>query len=247
MVDRPTANDRPTDRATSFDGLAELAEARRLTRVPPPVDQAGQDERPQTAAAAQGGSSGAGAAPFQFRLRTILLVMVAASFLFAGMQVIGPAWSAVLTWFLVLALVHVIANFWGTRVAPGATQQGLDDEGPDSHAPQHDRRERAASAAVGAVRLSENARPGWPMFVVTAAGALVGGTLGGVSLVLLCLDQAGYAGVLVGTVSAAIVGGFLGFLTSTFAQIALRAWNEAVCGAAPPPPGRPATNSAETQ
>jgi len=138
-------------------------------------------------------------------------------------------------------VAHVTANFWGTRIAPGATQQGIDDDAPDSHGSHQDRRDRAASAAVGAVRLSESARPGWPMFVVTAAGALVGGALGGVSLSLLSLDQAGYTGVIVGTVSAAIVGGFFGFLTSTFAQIALRAWNEAVHGASPPPTGRQKT------
>lgn len=161
--------------------------------------------------------------------------MAAASGLFAVMHFVGAVWSAILVWFLVLVLAHVTANFWGTRIAPGETQHSLDEEGRNNRALQDGRDGRTSSAVVGAVRLSESARPGWPMFVVTAAGALIGGTLGGVSLFLLSLDQAGYTGVMVGTLSAAIVGGFLGFLTSTFAQIALRAWNEAVCGAPPVP------------
>ncbi len=231
-------NDQPTDRATSFEGLAELAQTRRLTRATPAVGQAEQDEQPQAAATPDAAPRVGHPAPFQFRLRTMFWLIVAASGLFAVMQFIGAVWSAILVWFLVLVLAHVTANFWATRIAPGATQQGLTEQGPERCGSQHDQHERAASAAVGAVRLSESTRPGWPMFVVTGAGVLVGGTLGGVSLALLSLDQAGYTGVIVGTVSAAIVGGFLGFLTSTFAQIALRAWNEAVCGTTPPPPGR---------
>jgi hypothetical protein len=165
----------------------------------------------------------------------MLWLVVAASGLFAVMQFIGAVWSAILLWFLVLVLAHVTANFWGTRIAPGATEHGLDEEGTDrSHNGQG---EHVANAAIGAVRLSESVRPGWPMFVVTAAGALIGGTLGGVSLSLLSLEQAGYTGVMVGTLSAAVVGGFLGFLTSTFSQIALRAWNEAVGGTASQPAG----------
>jgi hypothetical protein len=68
------------------------------------------------------------------------------------------------------------------------------------------------------------------MLLATTIGAILGGTLGSVALVLLSLDQAGYTGVIVGTISAAAVGGFLGFLTSSFAEIALRAWREAISG-----------------
>jgi hypothetical protein len=233
-VDRPTVNEnRP---AAAFDGLAQLAEARRLTRAPETCEQA-ETVAGEVASTARGGSP----APLQFRLRTIFWLMVAAGTLFAVMQLIGAVWSAILVWFLVLVLAHVTANFWGTRIAPGQTQHGLEEEGRHERALRDVRGERAASVAVGAVRLSESARPGWPMFLVTGVGALVGGTLGGVSLFLLSLEQAGYTGVIVGTLSAAVVGGFLGFLTSTFAQIALRAWNEAVCGAPPPVAGEQKT------
>ncbi|MGH6741570.1 MAG: hypothetical protein ACREDY_21520, partial [Bradyrhizobium sp.] len=141
---------------------------------------------------------------------------------------VGVVWSAVLVWFLILVLAHVTANFWGTRVAPGAGLACPVDDEPDS---QGSRNNLVVGPTVGAVRLSESARPGWPMFVVTALGAVVGGCIGGVALVLLSFERAGYTGVVVGTLSAAVVGGFLGFLTSTFAEIALRAWSEAVCGA----------------
>lgn len=146
--------------------------------------------------------------------------------LFAVMHVIGPVWSAILVWFLLLAIAHVTANFWGTRIAPRESRAPAADSQPDSATPV-----RQSTAATGAVRLSESRRPGWPMLVTTVVGVLVGGTLGSVALVFLCFDGAGYAGVTVGTVSAAVVGGFLGFLTSSFAEIALRAWKEALSGA----------------
>jgi hypothetical protein len=74
------------------------------------------------------------------------------------------------------------------------------------------------------------------MFVVTGMGSLIGGLIGGLALALLSFERAGYTGIIVGTISAAMVGGFLGFLTSTFAEIALRAWKEALGGAAAAPP-----------
>ena len=234
-MDRPTLNDPLSDNATPFDGLAQLAEARRLTRPPVAGQTSEASEHAGAARSTEKAAMSHGDAPFQFRLRTMLWLVVAASGLFAVMQAVmqffGAVWLAILLWFLVLVVAHVTANFWGTRIAPGASQQNLDEEGPNNRLSQLGH----GHAAVGAVRLSESTRPGWPMFVFTAVGALMGGVLGGASLSLLSFERAGYTGVIVGTVSAAIVGGFLGFLTSTFAEIALRAWNEAVHGAGSAP------------
>lgn len=160
----------------------------------------------------------------------MFVLVAAAGGLFAVMQVVGAVWSAILTWFLILIVAHITANFWGTRVAPAVSQFRPPEDDPVG---QRSQRERVELSTTGAVRLSESARPGWPMYVVTVVGAIVGGCIGCTALVLLSLERAGYTGVIVGTVSASIVGGFLGFLTSTFAEIGLRAWNEAVRGAPP--------------
>lgn len=208
--------------ALESGGLAELAQARRRTR---------SGEEASVVAACQGPSTEPTAGmPFQFRLRSMLLLVAAVSGLLAIMQLIGAVWSAILVWFLLLVLAHVTANFWGTHVAPSAGRRPSDGGEPDGlieHGPSR------SAPVIGAVRLSESLRPGWPMFVATATGAVVGGTLGSVALFLLNFDRAGYAGVAVGSISAAIVGGFLGFLTSSFVSIGLRAWKEALSGASP--------------
>ena len=207
--------------ALESGGLAELAQARRRTRA---------GEEALVVAPCQGPSAEPSAGiPFQFRLRSMLMLVAALSGLLAIMQLIGAVWSAILVWFLLLVLAHVTANFWGTHVAPSAGRRPSDGE-PDgliATGPSH------SASVIGAVRLSESLRPGWPMFAITATGAVVGGTLGSIALFLLNFDQAGYAGVAVGSISAAIVGGFLGFLTSSFVSIGLRAWKEALSGAAP--------------
>jgi hypothetical protein len=212
------------DRVIPSDGLAELANARRLCRTAP-VEPANANLAP-----AAPSRLSEPVLPFQFRLRTMFVLVAAACGLFAVMQVVGAVWSAILVWFLILIVAHVTANFWGTRVAPAAGQfRPLEQE------LDHERlqREGVGVSATGAVRLSESSLPGWPMYVVTIIGAVVGGCIGGTALVLLSFERAGYTGVVVGTVSASVVGGFLGFLTSTFAEIGLRAWNEAVCGTPP--------------
>lgn len=201
-------------------GLAQLAEVKRTARAVPPVATTGTEENVAFPAEAA-----AGRLPWQFRLRTMLALVAGLSGLFAVMHVIGAVWSAMLVWFLILALAHVTANFWGTRIAPCESRSPVSDLPPDSAGPANQ-----TVTATGAVRLSESRRPGWPMLIITAVGALAGGTLGCTALVLICLDRAGYAGVILGTASAAVVGGFLGYLTSSFAVIALRAWKEALSG-----------------
>ena len=210
-----------SDHLSEPDGLAQLAQLRRSTRssVPAATDATAAELCRQDVA-------DVAASQFQFRLRTMLGLVAALCGLFAIMQFIGAVWSAILVWFLLLVIAHVTANFWGTRVAPRVGHQHLDESEPEARVALPAR----PTGAPAAVRLSESLRPGWPMLVATTVGAVVGGTLGSVALVLLSLDRAGYAGVVVGSVSAAAVGGFLGFLTSSFAEIALRAWKEAVSG-----------------
>ncbi|HET6882307.1 MAG TPA: hypothetical protein VFI31_19235 [Pirellulales bacterium] len=211
------------DQLNAADGLAQLAHAKRATRPinAPAADDCANDASGTVSPAAM---SPVQFGPVQFGLRTLFLLVAALCGLFAVMHFIGFVWSTILVWVLLLIIAHVTANFWGTRVAPRACKHPADEtEAPGKVGPR-------VSVARGAVRLSESLRPGWPMFVATSLGAITGGSLGGTALALLSLDRAGYAGVVVGTVSAAAVGGFLGFLTSSFAEIALRAWKEAVAG-----------------
>jgi hypothetical protein len=65
------------------------------------------------------------------------------------------------------------------------------------------------------------------MFIASTAGAILAGS--GATLVLsrLQLDEAGYSGVVVGGLSAAVIGGLIGFLASSFLAVFLAAWGQA--------------------
>ncbi len=105
------------------------------------------------------------------------------------------------------------------------------------------RRERARSMSRGrsAVRrrFSLSARQtaaraqalGWTGIAAGAVCALAGGVLG--TTVLLWLvgwGEIGYPSLIVGGVSGTVIGGFVGFLASSFLEVALRAWSEALNG-----------------
>lgn len=156
------------------------------------------------------------------------------SVLFAIMGVVGPVWSTFLVWFLLLVAAHVSGAVWGTRKA----LRRIENDEHDRRAPGWPSSDAATVAGVSAdgarlpgscrgTRLRESTRLGWPMIVTTAIGIVGGGALGA-TLLWLSLGGAGYTGVVLGSLSSAVVGGFLGFLTSSFFAVALNAWREAV-------------------
>ena len=172
--------------------------------------------------------------PFQFGLRALFVATACLGALFAAMNVVGPVWSTILVWFLILASLHVVANAWGSRGWRRGDETELDEvvaTGLHVHPP----------AVAPATHLRETTRLGWKMFVATTAGAALAGTLGAGCLACLDPDQVGYVAIAVGGVSAAVVGGFFGFLASSFLEVAGQAWREAVHGR----PAAPALEAGE--
>ena len=163
--------------------------------------------------------------PFQFGLRAMFLAMACLSALFATISVVGPMWSTILVWFLVLAAAHVVGNRWGSQ---GWTIGAADEEA------ELDGRPLAAAtippAETPATRLREATKLGRLMPLAASGGATAGGSIGVAFLVWLGFEQVGYAGIAVGGASAAVVGALLGFLASSFVSVARGAWQEAVEG-----------------
>ncbi len=170
----------------------------------------------------------AASGPFQFGLRALFLATACLSALFAVMTFIGPMWSTVLIWFLLLASLHVVANAWGTR---GWRRDG---ESADDESELPGELYRLAGSRPHGVapptRLQESTRLGWTMLAATSAGATLAGGLGAGGLACLASDKVGWIALVVGGISAAVVGGFFGFLASSFLEVAGRAWREAVRG-----------------
>jgi hypothetical protein len=164
--------------------------------------------------------------PFQFGLRALFASVAGLCGLFALMDVVGFPWSVVLAWFALLGFAHVAANAWGTKAARRRPSDRPGRGGPGCVAT-----ERALVQSV--IQLRGNKRPGRSMVAATVAAALVGGSLGTLLLVASALQRAGIAGVAIGGVSSAVVGGLFGFLASSFVEVAAGAWQEAAAADRP--------------
>ncbi len=177
------------------------------------------------------GKRGTGARPLQFGLRTLFLGVTAMCALLALMGAAGGFWSVMITWFLILVAIHVSANAWGTKAAGGDHPRVEDDDPP----PRIPRGGMTASArSMPTAHLRERTPIGKPMLVITAIGALAGGTLGTAALAAEYWARSGLAAMSVGGLSSAVLGGFVGFLASSFVDAGARAWSEATS----PPCGR---------
>lgn len=160
----------------------------------------------------------------------MLLAVAACAVLFAIMHQAGPLWSVAIVWFLMLAAAHVAGNAYATRArhAPGELSR-------DNPSTENEADPRPKCTATGterdfapATRLRQSTRLGWLMFALTGVGAIAGCIVGVTLLTLVNWGPIGASGVIVGGISCAVLGALLGFLTSTFLGVFLRAWSEAV-------------------
>jgi hypothetical protein len=158
---------------------------------------------------------------WQFSLRALFIWVALAGSLFAVLSRVGPLWSAAIVWFLILVAGHVLGNSWSAKF--GRSKILADDQ--DGELPMPLTRRPVTFAP--ATRLREKTALGWIMPTVTVIAAMLGGTVGGLGLVWLHWGEVAIAGLLVGTISAAILGGFFGFLTSSFVDVMARAFCEA--------------------
>lgn len=156
----------------------------------------------------------------RFRLRTLFLLMAGMSVLFMVMQKVGVAGSVLIIWALLLTAAHVVANAWGERrrsqQSHAASVQSMAPHGPvppDAHAK--------------ATRLGDQAGISKLMLAFSAIGATCGGVLGASVLGSRYWHQGGVFPVVLGAISAAIIGGFFGFMVSSFVQVTARAFSEA--------------------
>jgi hypothetical protein len=151
-----------------------------------------------------------------------MLVVTGCCILFALMREVGPLASTALCLFLLLVVLHVAGNALGTALRDASSQE---------HALVHERapfaETRAAPRTPSAPgRLRERTSLGRAVVILTALGAVLGGSLSSLAYAYWTDVHAG--GLIVGSISAAIVGGFLGFSTSSFLRMIFRAWRQAL-------------------
>ena len=149
----------------------------------------------------------------KFRLRTMLLVVTLCGAALALMNAIGPLWSAIFFFAMLLVSAHIVGNAIGNRLRDQATADAALD------AEQRPHFATVAAPPRPAKRLAIHAPLGKAIAVLTLLGAVGGGALGKI----LFSGHATHAALVVGTISAGVLGGFAAFCTSSFFRVSLAA------------------------
>jgi len=164
--------------------------------------------------------------PLQFSLRALLLAIAGLAALLALVNVVGAGWTLLVAFVVLLVAAHVAGNSLGTA---------LRDRASDEHPLPPFDAPAGPVPRIGPQQLAERARLcRLTVGLFTAIGAGLGAWLGAAALAELHLRGLTDGGLAVGTFSAAVIGGFGGFLCSSFVLIVRRAWREAVVHRDPP-------------
>lgn len=158
----------------------------------------------------------------RFSLRT---VFIALSVLCAGLALattLQTVWLVLLLWVSLMVLAHVGGNLSGSSVLRGDRTM---DEGPAFISPR--------VIAAPSTHLREKATFGRKMIIFTATSAAIGGLIALAYLIFGVKTRPPILGLLVGGVSAAVIGGQVGFLAGSFVNVFRTAFRQA-SGKLPP-------------
>ena len=164
----------------------------------------------------------------QFGLRTLFFVVALLGVLFAVMAAIGPAASAALLLGLAIVGLHVVGNRVGTALRDGVDAELARNASDEARRRQNftqiqrsvrTQLDQPVSGLYQRTRLSRLNR------VLGGFGAAIGAAAG--YAVLANWTAASIGGLVVGSVSSAVLGGGFGFLWGSFLEAALCAWWQA--------------------
>jgi hypothetical protein len=161
--------------------------------------------------------------PPQFGMRTLLAFVTLCCVLLGLAGLLGHLWALAISWLVLMTAAHVAGNVWGTRLNRRPRQSPEEGDWPQPG-------DTPIVVCPAATRLQERAALGWTMVGVSIVCAVAGGALGTAALWFVGWGRIGYPSLIVGGVSAAVIGGFVGFLASSFLEVLLRAWSEALNG-----------------
>lgn len=161
----------------------------------------------------------------QFSLWALLGMVALVAVWLTLTRVLSTTWSIAVSWFLVLVAGHVAGNCLGTRLGSRGRMQPADE--PDGDAPAAELpRPQGPITFAPLSALHEHRALDRRVFVTTAAGAAAGIVLGAMFLLTRNLPHLGLAGLVVGSLSAGIIGGLLAFLTSSCLSVLATTWRE---------------------
>ena len=167
----------------------------------------------------------------QFHLGTLLWSVAGLGIFFALLRNAGPGGMLGLGMLALLIIGHVAGNVLGTQLRDQNSAEALSE--PARQAPASTSKNPAVAQSslptarqrLPVARLSERSPLGRLIFVVVGLSAALGGAVGG--LMLGRLAHVSLSGWAVGTCSAALVAGFVGFMMASFLEMSCRAWWQA--------------------
>lgn len=165
--------------------------------------------------------------PPQFRLRTLMWTVAVICVLLAAMKTAGPTASLILGLLVLAVIAHVMGNALGTRLRENGDRPLPEDGQIDATFSIFHRKARRGDYAP-ATRLRDRVSLGRAVFVIIAVGALIGAASGGGVLAWANWERATILNIAMGTFASAVLGGFLGFVSSSFIEVAFGALSHAL-------------------
>jgi amino acid transporter len=160
---------------------------------------------------------------FQFSLATLLLAVTALAILVALREANFSHTSLIGLTLLLLIAVHVAGNAFGTHLRDHSELRTHGEAKPEHAIPLQQHPINYPTKRSESMNLRRF--PGTWVVLGVIGGVCGGAFLGG--LMLYNWLEQGWSGWLLGTCSAAVLGGTLAFLLASFMVIAYRAWEEA--------------------
>jgi MFS family permease len=163
----------------------------------------------------------AGLPPPQFRLSTLFWLTAVLCALFTIMGTVGPYGAFALILFVLAVIAHVAGNALGTKLRESGDRPLLP---PHDLSPRSSRFRRPDAAEFAPTTQLRDRYPlGIIIAIMTGVGALLGATVGGGLLAWLNWENATPLNVVFGVIFAGLLGGFAGFLLSSFVRVSIGA------------------------
>jgi hypothetical protein len=160
--------------------------------------------------------------PPQFRLSTLLWIVTGCAALFAAMAAAGPIGAFALLLLVLAIIAHVAGGAIGTRLREIGSAKDPEDVTVVRL------RERVLQHEFAPeTQLCRRTKLSRTMIAFTIAGAVLLGVAGSAALFWLTWAEVNVPTAIVAIGSSSVLGAFLGFMCSSFAQTAGGAWWQA--------------------
>jgi hypothetical protein len=157
--------------------------------------------------------------PPRFGLLSLLVAIAILSALFAISHYFGTYGAAIAILFVLCVVAHVVGNALGTKLRDFGDRPVQPDGSPTR--PLQVPRKLTAADFAPLTRLRERYSLGRRIFVITTAGAVIGGLVGYLCVVWLADDQTGWHVFGLGAVACAVLAGIWTFAAASFLQVTL--------------------------